>query len=123
MFQNIRYALQRFMYGRNGADTLSWALIILGAVLCLVSSLTSSSLLYVVGYLPLMVALFRMYSRNLEKRHAENAKFCGFFTHLKDRQNRYFSCPNCAQTVRVPRGKGKINIRCPKCGRQFVKKT
>ena len=48
---------------------------------------------------------------------------CVFFSRLTDKQYRYFRCPGCRQVVRVPRGKGKINIRCPKCSRQFIKKT
>ena len=63
------------------------------------------------------------YSRNIEARRRENAAFQRFFTRLRDRQNRYFTCPRCRQVVRVPRGKGRINIRCPKCGEQFVRKT
>lgn len=123
MFERIRYSLQRFMYGRNGSDELSWALILAGVALTLISSLADVEILYLVGYVPLVWAVFRMYSRNLEKRRRENARFLNFFTRLKDRNNRYFSCPSCRQMVRVPRGKGKINIRCPKCGHQFVRKT
>lgn len=123
MFQRIRYSLQRFMYGRNGADELSWVLLAVGIVLSIVCSLSNIGMLYVISYIPLILAVWRMYSRNLERRHQENARFVGFFTHLKDRNNRYFSCPSCHQLVRVPRGKGKINIRCPKCNTQFIKKT
>ena len=123
MFERIRYGLQRFMYGRKGSDQLSWALILAGILLCVISSLTDIGILYAVGYIPLVFAIYRMYSRNLEKRHQENTRFLNFFTRIKDRQNRYFSCPDCRQMVRVPRGKGRINIRCPKCGRQFIRKT
>ena len=123
MFERMRYGLQRFMYGRNGSDQFSWALVLMGVLLCVISSLTDIGLLYVVGYVPLVFAIYRMYSRNLEKRHQENVRFLNLLTRLKDRQNRYFSCPSCRQMVRVPRGKGRINIRCPKCGRQFIRKT
>lgn len=123
MFERFHYGLQRFMYGRNGSDQLSWALILAGILLCVISSLTDIGILYAVGYIPLIFAIYRMYSRNLEKRHQENTRFLNFFTRIKDRQNRYFSCPACRQMVRVPRGKGRINIRCPKCGRQFIRKT
>ena len=123
MFERMRYGLQRFMYGRNGSDQFSWALVLMGVLLCVISSLTDIGLLYVVGYVPLVFAIYRMYSRNLEKRHQENVRFLNLFTRLKDRQNRYFSCPSCRQMLRVPRGKGRINIRCHKCGRQFIRKT
>ena len=75
------------------------------------------------AYVPLIWSMFRIYSRNIEARRRENAAFQRFFTRLRDRQNRYFTCPRCRQVVRVPRGKGRINIRCPKCGEQFIKKT
>ena len=58
-----------------------------------------------------------------EARRRENAAFQRVLTQLKDRDHRYYHCPKCRQTVRVPRGHGKINIRCPKCGEQFVKKS
>ena len=80
-------------------------------------------MLSLLAYVPLIWSMFRMYSRNIEARRRENAAFQRFFTRLRDRQNRYFTCPRCRQVVRVPRGKGRINIRCPKCGEQFVRKT
>ena len=42
---------------------------------------------------------------------------------IKDREHRYFDCPKCRQPVRVPRGKGKIMITCPKCKERFQRKT
>ena len=82
MFERIRYGLQRFMYGRNGSDQLSWALILAGILLCVISSLTDIGILYAVGYIPLVFAIYRMYSRNLEKRHQENTRFLNFFTRI-----------------------------------------
>ena len=117
------------MAGRYGTDKLNqWllGLAIVLIVLGLIGSRTGSAILAVLGtvaYVPLIWSLFRMYSRNIEARRRENAAFQRFFTRLRDRQNRYFTCPRCRQVVRVPRGKGRINIRCPKCGEQFVRKT
>ena len=31
----------------------------------------------------------------------------------------YYNCPSCMQQVRVPAGKGKVRIKCPKCGNVF----
>lgn len=67
-------------------------------------------------------AICRALSRNTYKRYQENRKFLQFFTRLKDRQNRYFDCPKCRQLVRVPRGKGKIAITCPRCKEKFIRK-
>lgn len=123
MFRRIGYSLQRFMSGRAGADQLCWVLLVLGLVLNLIASLTGQMWLGVLAYVPFLWTIFRMFSRNVEKRRRENAAFLGVFRRLKDRDHRYFACPKCRQRVRVPKGKGKISIRCPKCGERFVKKT
>lgn len=111
------------MYGRSGVDQLNIALIILGMVLCLIGSFSNWSIVYLLAYVPLFLALFRMFSKNVEARRRENARMVGLWNRLRDRSHCYFHCPNCKQTVRVPKGKGKISIRCPKCGENFVKKT
>lgn len=128
MFKKIGDALRRFMYGRYGTDKLNTALLIGAVVLMLIGALGGRwvpwlSVATLLAYVPLIWGIVRMYSRNVEKRRQENAAFLNFLSRLKDRNNRYFKCPKCRQTVRVPRGKGKIAIRCPKCGERFIKKT
>lgn len=128
MFRRIGDWFRNFMLGRYGSDKLSVALLIFGVVLMVLASVFGGrhpwvNSLNAVAYIPLFWCIFRMYSRNLEARRRENAAFVGFFKHLKDRQHRYFRCPRCRQQVRVPRGRGKINIRCPKCSEQFIRKT
>ena len=129
MFQKLGDALRRFMYGRYGADSLNKWLLIFAVILILLGSLGSRYLapwmaaFNTLAYVPLIWSLFRMYSRNIEARRRENAACLRVFSRLTDKQYRYFRCPGCRQVVRVPRGKGKINIRCPKCSRQFIKKT
>lgn len=123
MFQKLGEKFRRFMYGRYGSDQLGVFLLILGVVLCLLGSFSRLYYLGLLAYVPLIWAIFRMYSRSIEKRRRENRRFLQFFQRLRDRQNRYFSCPRCRQRVRVPRGKGKIVIKCPACGERFTKKT
>ena len=128
MFRKIGDGLRRFMAGRYGSDRLNQCLLGAAFVLILISAIGGRqvqwmSMLSLLAYVPLIWSMFRMYSRNIEARRRENAAFQRFFTRLRDRQNRYFTCPRCRQVVRVPRGKGRINIRCPKCGEQFIKKT
>ena len=128
MFRKIGDGLRRFMAGRYGSDRLNQCLLGAAFVLLLISAIGGRqvqwmSMLSLLAYVPLIWSMFRMYSRNIEARRRENAAFQRFFTRLRDRQNRYFTCPRCRQVVRVPRGKGRINIRCPKCGEQFVRKT
>lgn len=128
MFRRIGDWFRNFMMGRNGSDQLNAALLGLGLALMLLGSFLGNRLpwagcLTLLSYIPLFWCIFRMYSRNLTARRRENKAFVSFFSHLKDREHRYFRCPQCRQTVRVPRGRGKINIRCPRCNRQFIKKT
>ena len=78
---------------------------------------------WLLSYVLMIWAICRSLSRNTYKRYQENRKFMQFFDRLKDRQHRYFDCPKCRQMGRVPRGKGKISITCPRCKEKFVKKT
>ena len=124
---NMRGAVQRFMMGRYGHDRLNMALLIVGLVLSVLSLLVNNwllDLILTVGmYTLLTITLVRCFSRNTYKRYQENRKFLLLMDQLKDRNNRYYTCPKCRQTVRVPKGKGKIAITCPKCREKFVKKT
>ena len=124
---NIASGFQRFMMGRYGHDRLNVALLILGVVMSIVSMFVRNALLLVVlnlgSYALLFVALFRCFSRSTYKRYNENRRFLLMIDRIKDRAHRYYTCPKCRQTVRVPKGKGKIAIICPKCREKFVKKT
>ncbi len=123
MFQRLKQSFFRFMYGRYGTDQLNNVLLILGVVLTVLGWFSSLPIITFLSYVPLALVIFRMFSRNVNRRRKENQKFMQFFARLKDRESRYFSCPRCHQTVRVPRNRGKINIHCPKCGNYFIKKT
>ena len=125
--QRLGYGLRTFMVGRYGTDKLNMVILSAGLAACLVSAFVDSVkvnlLLTGVSYGLMIWALYRSFSRNTYKRYQENRKFLQFFDRVKDRDHRYFDCPKCRQVVRVPRGKGKIAITCPKCKERFVKKT
>ncbi len=125
--QRLSLAFRRFMTGRYGADKLNNLLLGLGLATCFLNLFMTNAvvglLLTVISYVFLLWALFRCFSRNTYKRYRENRKYLLFIERIRDRQHRYFSCPRCRQTVRVPRGKGKIAITCPKCKEKFTKKT
>ena len=124
MFQRIGDALRRMMEGRNGVDTLAWTECLVGLVLNLIGSFTKLPLFVYLAYIPLILAILRIFSRDTARRHAENEKFRQFFARIKGRKRyRYFKCPACKTRVRVPRGKGKIKITCPSCREAFVKKS
>jgi len=126
-FQRMGYGLRNFMVGRYGTDKLNMVILSAGLVACLVSALVDSVkvnlLLTAISYGLMIWALCRCFSRNTYKRYQENRKFLQLLDRLKDREHRYYDCPKCRQVVRVPRGKGKIAITCPKCKERFVKKT
>lgn len=126
--------LQRLMYGRCGADQLGFALMGVYLVCYLLSAFIRSSLLRLLGLVCLILALLRMFSRNLPRRRAENDKFLEAVRPIirqhnvnkcrrQDKEHCYFKCPNCGQQLRVPKGKGRISITCRSCGASFEKKT
>ena len=119
--------LRSFMAGRYGTDRLNMVILCSGlgaSILSVLVPLPPFNLVFwALSYALMIWAIFRSLSRNTYKRYQENRKFLQIFDRLKDRQHRYFDCPKCRQMVRVPRGKGKISITCPRCREKFVKKT
>ena len=136
MFRRIGASIRRFMYGRYGTDELNLALLIFAVALSLVNTVLSIflrnfrvytaliyPLLHMLVFVLLALLLCRTLSKSIPKRQQENRAFLRLKARLTDRHNRYFRCPKCKQTVRVPRHRGKISIRCPKCGDKFIRKT
>lgn len=119
--------LRRFMMGRYGTDKLNMYILGAGVICSIVSLFIPLALIRLLlstsAYILMIWAIFRTFSRNTYKRYQENRRFLMLLTRIKDRQHRYYDCPKCRQSVRVPRGKGKIMITCPKCGEKFQKKT
>ena len=120
-------AIRRFMQGRYGTDKLNTAILLTGLIACFLQILLPGAVLkltlMVFSYVCMLWAIFRALSRNTYKRYQENRKYLRLLDRIKDREHRYFDCPRCRQSVRVPRGKGKISITCPKCKEKFIKKT
>lgn len=127
MLDKLSAWMRRFMAGRYGTDQLNMAILGAGLVLCIISMFIRipqlNLLMTTISYVLVFWAVFRTFSRNTYKRYEENRKFRQFFDRLKDREHRYYTCPKCHQSVRVPRGKGKIAITCPRCRERFVRKT
>lgn len=134
--------LQKFMMGRYGVDQMNIGVLIFSMVCTFTASLTRWLLLSILGTALLAYGVFRMFSRNVSARSKENQKFLVFWNKVKgiwykikdwfsgkkrrfaDRKTHcYFSCPKCRRKLRVPKGKGKIEISCPICGTKFIKKT
>ena len=123
----VSAALARFMHGRYGTDRLNMVILCAGLAASLLSTWIKipavSLVLWALSYGLMIWAIFRSLSRNTYKRYQENRKFLQLVDRVRDRQHRYYTCPKCRQTVRVPRGKGKISITCPKCREKFVRQT
>ena len=123
----LKQWLQRFMTGRYGTDKLNVWILGGGLVLCIISVFVPIPMvdlaLTTAAYALMIWAIFRTFSRNTYKRYRENRRFLMMLDRIKDRDHRYFDCPKCRQPVRVPRGKGKIMITCPKCKERFQRKT
>jgi len=134
----MRAWLYRFMAGRYGKDEFGIFILIFSYILFFISIFTGgtiATLLYYIGFAGIILCIFRMLSRNVYKRRQENYRYLkiqngitGWFRRTKNRirnskTHRYFRCPGCSVTVRVPRGRGKIEITCPKCRAVFTRKS
>ena len=135
-FYRLSSATARFMYGRNGGDQLNVALLVVYLAVCLLQAVFAgrqsvSALLHLLTLVIAALVLFRMFSRNLEKRRAENARFLSWWSPIQcrfhgarqrrlDKEHKYFTCKTCKTICRVPAGKGKIEITCPKCGQKII---
>ena len=117
----------QFMKGRYGTDRLNSVILWSGVIMVILALFVSAPvvvfLLHTGAYGMMAWAIFRAFSRNTYKRFRENQMLTALLEQLKDREHRYFICPNCRQPVRVPRGKGKISITCPQCREKFIKKS
>lgn len=148
MKKNFKQDLQEkaavFMAGRNGMDHLarfmmyiSFALLIVSTILISVSNknATVAIILEYTGFAILLLSYVRSFSRKLDKRRSENLRYLKIVYPIRNwfasKKNRFkmrktyklFTCPTCKTTLRVPKGKGKINLTCPKCQTKFAGKS
>lgn len=123
----LRMGLSHFMMGRYGTDKLNMAILGAGIACTVLTMLIPIAivklLLTALSYFFMILAICRTLSRNVYKRYEENRKYLLFIQKVKDKDHRYYNCPRCRQQVRVPKGKGKISITCPKCREKFIKTT
>ena len=131
----MREKLKRFMIGRYGLDELSKFILYVMAALCIISFFIKSSILTLLLFFLLFLNYARMFSKNYPRRYEENRKFlllkermrC-FFKREKNVINqrktvRIYTCPSCRQKIRIPKGKGKVCVTCPKCRTEFIKRS
>lgn len=143
-WQKIKQSFRNFMNGRNGVDQLSMALLWTGLVAYLLGSILGSiqnavfallgMLLNLAGFACYVYSIFRLFSRNIEKRRAENRRYVTMMEKKSTQrrqakvrfQNRkkykYFKCPGCKAWLRLPRGSGVVTVTCSRCHTSFTQK-
>ena len=131
----MKEKFMRFMYGRYGVDTLGKYSLGAGLATIVLSIVFDSYTLSLLSWFFIILTYFRMFSRNLYKRSSENQTFLNktyklrtWFGKQKNmmaqrKTHHIYRCPGCKQKIRVPRGKGRIEIRCPKCHTTFIKNS
>lgn len=132
---NMKEKLARFMVGRYGQDELGQFLFVTALVTMLLSVLFGGSVWYTIALILLIFGYYRMLSKNHARRYQENAKYLLYYNKAKAwikrkqyqlkqyKQFHIYRCPSCRQKIRIPRGKGKISISCPKCKTEFIKRS
>lgn len=130
----IRERVRNFMQGRYGTDALSKALVLASFALALLS-LFAGRIFYILALVLLVYVYFRIFSRDYEKRYRENRAFLDFKNRVgaffrkqkciaKQRKTHHiYSCPQCRQKIRIPKGRGNIIVTCPKCKMEFSKRS
>ena len=135
MLDDLKYRFSKFMQGRYGVDSLSRFLSVVLLAVIILGLFIRIPFSGLITFLLLLVLYFRMFSRNIPKRYAENQKFLqlrdrflGNFSNFGSNMSQFkdyhiYKCPQCSQKIRIPRGKGHIMVRCPRCGFEFHKKS
>ena len=137
----FRQALARFLYGRYGADELYNSLFLMEIILLFIGGILSilgsnlpalstiSAILYISAFGLLIWAMFRFFSRNIEKRRRENAAWLKFKSRFRKKRKPvlppdtpthiFRACPTCRSVLRLPRQAGRHKVKCPRCGASF----
>lgn len=131
----MKEKFMRFMSGRYGFDSLGQCTLAVAILLAFLSMFTRNAFLDILSWFLVIYTYYRIFSRNIYKRYGENQKFLAKTYKLRTwfgRQKRLlqqrkthhiYKCPTCKQKIRIPRGKGRIEVRCPKCSTTFVKNS
>ncbi len=138
MLDRLRYRLAVFMQGRYGSDNFSRFLLFVWLIVIIISTIFRIPYFWIIELGFAVYIYFRMFSRNIPARYRENQaylkirnKVIGFFRYLPEKtrsllpnsQYHIYRCPSCRQKIRIPKGKGNIIVRCPKCGTEFRKRS
>ena len=127
----MRDKIYRFMQGRYGTDDFYKFLFWVALIGIVINWFFKSQLLSFAVTLILVYAMYRVLSKNHSARYAENQRYLQATAKIRywfDQQKKLmeerkyhhiYTCPK----IRIPKGKGKIMIRCPKCHHEFQKRS
>ena len=128
MWNKLKWQLQRFMIGRNGRDELEQACFYLSFVIYILGTILSSLQIEFLAGSGFLYCIFRILSKNVYRRQEENRRFLQKLEFWKLRismrkTHKIYRCKGCGRKIRVPRGKGKIEITCPLCRNKIIRRT
>ena len=135
MVGDMKRKLMQFMQGRYGMDQFGRMLFVMIMVFLVISIFVRTNIFYLLAVILLFYSYFRMFSKNHEKRYLENQRYLTLSAGIRSKcfswkrkaaqrkTHHIYHCPSCSQKIRVPRGKGKIAITCPKCRTEFIKNS
>lgn len=127
--------LRKIMTGRYGVDQLSNGMLVVSVILFVINMFIKNAIISYVGTAIIIISYIRIFSKNINRRYQENMKFLNWWNPIKykvlgfrdrikqSRTHKFLKCPSCSKTLRVPKGKGKINITCPSCNTTFESRT
>lgn len=131
----MREKFYRFMQGRYGQDEL-YRFLVITAIICVIANLFfKNRILTLIAWVLLLYGIFRMFSKNHSARYRENQSYLNATSRLRRwfgqqkrlmeerKYHHIFTCPKCKQKIRIPKGKGKIMVRCPKCRHEFQRRS
>lgn len=131
----VKQTFRSFMNGRHGPDQLGSAILVTGLVMYVLELFLRTGVLSTLGLALYVYSLFRMLSRNEEKRSDENRRYVAFMDRTRKRfrqaksrfDNRkvykYFKCPSCKSWLRLPRNAGEVKVTCGRCHHSFSGKA
>jgi predicted RNA-binding Zn-ribbon protein involved in translation (DUF1610 family) len=137
----LRQDIKQAMTSRCGLDELNNLLMLVGFIFVVIALFTKRWIFTLIGAFFIVLCYLRVFSKKVDRRREENAFYMRYMgkvvryveylvlcvrmkcKSIVDGEYAYFVCSQCKQVIRVPKGKNKVSIRCPKCGNSFIKTT